>query len=44
MRASKAPRAGWAEQFRRMAARRDDTLLDPDNLRTEWDETEWEWQ
>jgi len=37
------PRAGWAEQFRLMAERGDDKLLD-EPVPTAWDETEWEWQ
>jgi antitoxin MazE len=37
------PRAGWAEQFQRMAANGDDTLLDDDSALTSWEETEWEW-
>ena len=38
------PRAGWAEAFREMAGRGDDTLLDdvPAAL-SSWDEDEWEW-
>jgi hypothetical protein len=38
-----APRAGWTEEFRRMAERGDDTLLDAPTP-TAWDEDEWEWQ
>lgn len=38
------PRAGWAEAFKQMAERGDDTLLDdPDYNLSEWDEEEWEW-
>lgn len=37
-------RQGWDEQFRQMAERGDDHLLDETALRlTEWDEEEWEW-
>ena len=36
------PRAGWDQQFRAMAERGDDQLLD-DPIPTEWDEGEWEW-
>lgn len=39
-----APRVGWEEQFRLMAERQDDTLLDGEELiPTEWDEEEWHW-
>ena len=38
------PRAGWEEAFRRMAARRDDRLLDSPRIpSTRWEATEWEW-
>jgi antitoxin MazE len=38
------PRAGWDEQFRAMAERGDDRLLDGDELLpTRWDDAEWEW-
>jgi len=36
------PRAGWDEQFREMAERGDDQLLDAPTA-TDWDEGEWEW-
>ncbi len=36
------PRAGWDEQFRAMAERGDDQLLD-ESAATDWDEAEWEW-
>ena len=38
------PRHGWEEQFKAMAERGDDQLIDGDlpGL-TEWDEDEWEW-
>ena len=36
------PRAGWAEQFRKMAEMGDDKLLDPETP-TKFDEEEWEW-
>ena len=36
------PRRGWKEAFDRMANSGDDVLLGPD-IRTEWDEAEWEW-
>jgi antitoxin MazE len=38
------PREGWAEAFKEMAARRDDTLLDGDRSGAIcWDEKEWQW-
>ena len=37
------PRADWPEQFRQMAERGDDQLLDPDVALTEWEATEWQW-
>ena len=43
VRATSHPRAGWAEQFERMAANGDDQLLDPEPVPTEWEETEWQW-
>ena len=43
VRAAAAPRATWAAHFERMAATKDDALLDPDLLATKWDEQEWEW-
>ena len=39
---SRKPREGWAEQFRVMAERGDDKLIDPETP-TSWDESEWEW-
>lgn len=37
-------RQGWDEQFRQMAERGDDRLLDEAATRlTEWDDEEWEW-
>jgi antitoxin MazE len=39
-----AARAGWEEQFRFMAERHDDALLDgEDFILTEWDEADWNW-
>jgi antitoxin MazE len=35
-------RKGWNEAFAKMAACRDDVLLD-DLDTTEWDNTEWQW-
>lgn len=44
LRSAEAPRSGWAEAFRSMAARGDDVLLDADSISTtEWDEDEWQW-
>jgi len=37
------PRADWADQFRQMAERSDDQLLDADLLPTEWEASEWQW-
>lgn len=37
-------RRGWAEAFRAMAERGDDTLLDGEAASgSSWDEQEWEW-
>jgi antitoxin MazE len=35
-------REGWEEQFRLMAERGDDALLDEETS-TDWEDTEWEW-
>ncbi len=44
IRSAHRPRLGWAEQFRAMAEKGEDRLLDGDvMLPTRWDETEWEW-
>jgi antitoxin MazE len=44
IRPTHAPRAGWDEQFRAMAERGDDYLLDAEaSSLTEWDGEEWEW-
>jgi len=38
------PRSGWAETFREMHERREDTLLDQESLApSQWDKTEWQW-
>jgi len=42
IRSAKRPREGWAEQFKAMAERGDDRLLD-EPAATEWDKTEWTW-
>ena len=36
------PRAGWAESYQAMRERSDDVLLDGE-VRTTWDDEEWEW-
>jgi antitoxin MazE len=39
-----APRVGWEEAFRAMAASGDDGLLDPDVFQeSDWDVREWSW-
>ena len=39
------PRSAWAEAFRAMASRGDDSLLDNVGaMGTIWDEKEWEWK
>jgi antitoxin MazE len=43
VRASMHPRADWVDQFRQMAERGDDRLLDADLTLTEWEATEWQW-
>ncbi len=43
VRPSSRPRADWADQFRQMAERGDDQLLDPDLTLTEWEASEWQW-
>ena len=43
IRPARRPREGWTEQFRLMAARGDDRLLDDGGPVTTWDDTEWEW-
>ena len=43
VRPSTHPRADWAEQFRQMAERGDDHLLDSEVTLTEWETTEWQW-
>lgn len=45
LRPIKRPRQGWAEQFRLMAERGDDQLIDGERVsRSLWDATEWEWE
>lgn len=44
IRPARSVRQGWDEQFRLMARRGDDQLLDGDAAGlSRWDETEWEW-
>ncbi len=43
LRPSSRPRADWADQFRQMAERGDDHLLDSDVPLTEWEASEWQW-
>ena len=38
-----SPRAGWAEQFKAMAAGEDKLLDEETQSLTEWEEGEWEW-
>ncbi len=42
IRSARAPRADWEAQFKRMAQRADDRMLDKPTS-TSFDETEWEW-
>jgi antitoxin MazE len=45
IRASKGARPGWDEQFKRMAERGDDRLLDEDAMHlTKWDKDQWQWK
>lgn len=43
LRPAQRPRQGWEKQFRTMAQRGDDTLLDADSTSTGWDDEAWEW-
>jgi antitoxin MazE len=39
------PRSAWAEAFRAMASRGDDSMFDDvEATGTKWDEKEWEWK
>lgn len=39
------PRSDWAEAFRAMASKGDDSLLDDAGAKAgKWDEEEWEWK
>ncbi|MCJ7776757.1 MAG: hypothetical protein MUP16_00340 [Sedimentisphaerales bacterium] len=45
IRPSHRPRQGWDEQFKKMAEKRDDRLLDENAVSlTQWDENEWQWK
>jgi antitoxin MazE len=39
----KAVRSGWQEAFNKMHANNDDVLID-ENIRSSWDNEEWEWK
>ena len=44
IRPARSPRQGWEEQFKAMAKRGDDRLLDAELVSpTSWDANEWEW-
>lgn len=45
LRPARRPRTGWDAQFRLMAERGEDRLLDDDvRAGSSWDEEEWEWE
>jgi antitoxin MazE len=44
IRPARKARAGWDAQFREMARRGDDRLLDDVVSLSKWDEDEWEWE
>jgi len=45
IRPSHRPRQGWEEQFKKMAEKQDDRLLDEDAISlSQWDKDEWQWQ
>ncbi len=45
IRSSRPPRNGWQEQFRRMAERGDDHLLDAEAVNLiDRDDDDWEWK
>jgi antitoxin MazE len=44
IRSARQPRQDWASEFRLMAERGDDELLDKNlHAQTQWDEDEWQW-
>ena len=42
IRSTARPRAGWEQQFRALAGRSDDQLLDAPTA-TDWDSRDWQW-
>ena len=43
IRSSRSSRHGWEEQFKMMAEKGDDRLLDEAIQLSSWDEEDWEW-
>jgi len=43
IRSSQSSRQGWEEQFKIMAEKGDDVLLDEAMQLSSWDEEDWEW-
>ena len=43
LRPAQRPRQGWEAQFRAMAERGDDMLLDVESSSTTWDDEAWAW-
>ena len=44
LRSAHSPRQDWETQFKMMAERGEDTLLDPEPASlTKWDNEDWEW-
>jgi antitoxin MazE len=43
IRSSRSCRHGWEEQFKMMAEKGDDRLLDEEVQLSSWDEEDWEW-
>lgn len=39
----RSSRHQWDDAFASMAEHEDDTLLDPDDIESDWDEEEWQW-
>ena len=46
IRSAKKVRDGWENAYKTMASKKDDTLLDEEQLhkQSSWDEKEWEWE
>lgn len=42
--AHEATRTGWSEAFKKMAAQKDDQLLDSDAPGSSWDDEDWVWE